>query len=195
MTIIKDGSGRGNEVKVDTTNRLRTRSVSDTSALEALQYGRSFFVSTGIVTLTSDCASQLLHFGNCDCRDIFISQLVQVFGEAKAGCTILTGDYQANLYVNATTGTLICCGACGIVINGNTGSGLTACVTVKVGAEGSTVCGFAATDLHPESKRVEINDLAIIPKGGSVSFGIIPPTGNTSMKTQIGLTFYFIEAT
>ena len=191
MTIIKDGSGAGSEAKVDTTNRLRTRTVSDTSAVEAIQDGRSFFVSTGVVTLTTDSASQLLYVKNCDTRDLFISQLVQVFGAATCGA----GDYQANLYVNSTSGTLICCGACGVVINSNTGSGLTACVIVKVGSEGSTVVGFAATDLHPESKRVEINDLAIIPKGGSVAFGIIPPTGNMSMRTQIGLTFYFIEET
>jgi hypothetical protein len=191
MTLLKDATGTGNGTKVDSTNRLRTRTVSDTSAVEAIQAGRSFFVSTGIVTLCSTCASQLLYLKNCDDRDIFITQLVQVFGASTCG----TGDYQANLYVNATTGTLICCGACGIVINSNTGSGLTADVTVKVGAEGSTVVGFAATDLHPESTRVEINDLAIIPKGGSVAFGIIPPTGNMSMRTQIGLTFYFIEET
>jgi len=194
--IIKDGTGSGSTAEVDSTNRLRTRAVSDTSTIEALQDGRSFFLGTGIVALTTDCASQLLHLQNCDCRDILLTQVIITFGESKnCACVILTGDYKSTLHVNATAGTLICCGACGFVINNNVGSGLTACVIAKVGSEGSTIVGIAATDLHPEAKRIILTNLAIIPKGGSVSFGVIPPTGNASMDAQLGIAFHFIEVT
>lgn len=189
--IIKDGTGSGDTAEVDSTNRLRTRTVNSTSSIEAIEDGRQFFFSTGIINLTTDTASQLIYLKNCDCRSMFIEQIVQVFGASTCG----TGDYKANLFVNSTSGTLICCGAPGFVINSNVGSGLTACVTTAIGAEGSTVVGFPATDLHPNSGRVEIFNLAIIPKGGSLAFGVIPPTGNMSMDTQISLTFYFIEDT
>ena len=98
MTIIKDGTGKGNAAKVDTTKRLNTRAVNNTTAVEALEDGRSFFVSTGIVTLTSDCASQLLYIKNCDARDMFILNLIQVFGASTGG----TGDYKSQLFIGSS---------------------------------------------------------------------------------------------
>ena len=71
MTILKDGSGSGDVAKVDNTNRLRTRSVSDNSVEEAFKDGRAFIFSSLPVTLTTDCVSYIMYLQNCDTRDIF----------------------------------------------------------------------------------------------------------------------------
>ena len=192
MTIIKDGAGSGDVVEVDSTNRLRTRSVSDTGDVEALKDGRAFITATGVVNLTTDCVSFLIHLKNCDDRDIFVYEILSSTGTSTCGA----GDRIHRFAFCPTGGTLICCGASSVISNLNLGSGLNAsCVTATVGAEGSTIVGFSTTSLFPEAARQTLTDVAVVPKGASFAIGVTPPTGNTSMNAYFAIKFYFIEDT
>ena len=195
MTIIKDGSGAGNEAKVDTTNRLRTRTVSDTSIEEAFKEGRAFLFSSGTQTLTTSCESYIMYIQNCDTRDMFAWILITCFGQSVniCGC-VLTGDY-LSAFILCPTGCITTCGTIGVIPNLNLGSGLTACAVGRRGGEGTTACGFANTGFFSGPGRLEVENLLVIPKGKSLALSITPPAGNVSMRGQVTIKFYFVEDT
>ena len=190
MSIIKDGTGTRNTAKVDNTNKLHTRAVSDNGAVESLKEGKAFILSTGVVNLTSDCLSFLIYLKNCDTRPIFVYEILSSTGASTCG----NGDRIHRFAFCPTGGTLITCGACIAVSNLNLGSAICArCVTAHKGEEGSTIAGFATTSLFPEAARQTLTDVAVVPKGGSFAIGVTPPAGNLSMNAYFAIKFYFIE--
>ena len=190
MTIIKDGAGSGDTAKVDSSNKLEVRSIDTTEFQSGIIDGRVFVVSSGVVTLTTACASGLLYLKNCDCRDMLISKLVINLGNSTGGC----GNFTSTITICPTGGTLICCGAVAPAANLNFGSGLSACVTSTAGTEGSTVTGgIPVSDIHALANRREIVDVALLPKGVSLAMSITPPAGNCSVDVNINIAIQFVE--
>ena len=195
MTIIKDGAGSGDVAEVDSTNRLRTRNVSDSSVEEAFKDGRAFIFSSLPVTLTSDCISYIMFLQNDCTRDMFAFLQLTDFGQSvDCMCAVLTSDYQSS-FILCPTGNIVNCGAVGFIANLNLGSGLSATAVGRRGAEGTTACGFANTGFFTGPGRLEVPNLLVIPKGKSFAVAVTPPTGNVSMRAQVTVKFYFIEET
>lgn len=195
MSIIKDGTGTRNTAKVDNTNRLNTRGVSDDSIVEAIKEGRAFLFSSTAVTLTSDCESYLMYLKNCCDRDMFAWLQITSFGQSvDACCVVLTADYRSS-FILCPTGCIVTCGTAGFIPNLNLGSGLTATATGLRGVEGTTATGFANTSFFSGSGdgRLEVLNLLTIPKGKAFAVSVIPPAGNVAMFAQVTVKFYFID--
>ena len=55
--IILDGTGFGYTAKVDNTNRLDVRSVTEPAIVEAAENGDAYFITSGSITLTNTANS------------------------------------------------------------------------------------------------------------------------------------------
>lgn len=189
MTIIlKDGTGTGNQARVDANNRLRTYGVSETEQAHAAKEGRAFNVNTGEITLTSDSESALLYIKNNELKELHIESIV-------IGTNVSTGGSSADaglvtIESNPTGGTLIS-GASAVNINQNRriGDPNTLDVDAYKGTEGSTITG--GTDLAiiyvDDNVRASVPLDLIIPKSQKISISYTPPAGNTSMNLYIAL--------
>ena len=190
VTTIKDGTGTGNNVKVDSTNRLYTRGIETGLFQQALIDGEGFFTSSGVQTLTSANISYLLYLKNNDNRDLLVSLIILNLGVTTGGA----GDVTITSVINPTAGTLISAGATGVPANSNLGSAITADLTILTGSEGLTITdGVKIPSIFPHPVRIEVENSVIVPKGATLAFGATPPAGNTSMKIQIGLQVLFLE--
>lgn len=183
MSIIKDGTGTKRVAKVDATNKLQTRAVTEGAIVESLGNGDTYLVSSPAVTLTTACTSHILFLKNNDDRDLLFDLLITVVGPSTGGTTLP----QAINTINPVCGTLICCGTVSGALNLNLGSSKIADITVTTGTEGSTITGaLTAGGLIPSGPiRLDVEFIVSLPKGQSISFGIKPPASNTNMEAQI----------
>ena len=70
MTRLEDGKGSGREAQVDSSNRLRTHSVSETESLHASEEGQAFNINTGLISITGDAT--LIYFKNNEEKDFVV---------------------------------------------------------------------------------------------------------------------------
>jgi hypothetical protein len=187
MTIIKDGSGTGNEAKVDTDNRLYTKAdVTDNVGTATLE-GDAFVVSSSIVNLTTSCCSQILYLKNNECIDIVLTEFSIIMGNTTGGA----GDFILTFTFCPTGGTIVCCGTVGGALNFNLGSASLLASDVRIGAEGSTIIGGAGgQDLFPNVDRYTVPTRITLTKGDSLSIGIQPPAGNTNVNVSVGAVLF-----
>ena len=192
VSTITDGL-TGNTARVDSENRLHTRSVSVPQAVNASTDGDTFFIDTGMVNLTSDGISYLLHFKNNGLESWGIESWTASFGETDG-----TGDTLNHFTFQASEGTLFSAGAQSAGINLNFGSSNQLDADVIIGAEGLTVTDGNTINptLIPAGTLPHLFPASpiIIAPGSSISSAFQPPTGNTSMNVSMQLVIFRLKA-
>lgn len=189
--VITNGVGNSNKARVDKRNRLHTKAVTVSAYEQAIIDGDSYTIATGIVTLTTDTISYIVYFTNNEERNLVLEIQTLQLGNSING----VGSFHAPATVNPSGGTIITNGADGFAFNRNLSSPNTLDSTVKIGGEGFTIEGGGTlTDLFPNSGRDRTVQKLRIPKGSSIAFGLIPPTGNTSVEIAFSIDLYLDEA-
>jgi hypothetical protein len=127
--VIKDGTGGGNEAKIDDNNRLQTKSVSESSLHDnAVTDAQVYYVSTNgfidINTLNTETA--ILYFKNTSTTKQFVIDTVRTCG---------TQVQKVVMYQNPSTGTIIDNATAGQNTNSNFSSSNSAALTTYKGAD------------------------------------------------------------
>lgn len=187
---IQDGTGTGLRAKVNSSNRLTVDSIETTAESLASSSGDSFNVSNDIVNITSDVETALIHIKNTNSEDWVITRVYFHFGGSTGG----VGSGEFCMIQNATTGTLISGGTAAVPVNANFGSAKLLVGQFLQGTNGSTITDgteFVRTIVpNFTSRNIIPFDSVVIPPGASLSLQFKPPTGNTSLKVQLGVNFF-----
>lgn len=188
---IIDGHGNGYETRVDSEGRLFIIGVAETPIQHASMTAKAYIVSTPTITLTTASASGILYLKNTDPSRTIVLQELRTFlgGSNSSGDVILQG------YKNVTTGTLVSSGTTITPLNQNLGSTIPSVSESKYGAEGSTITDgteIIGAIIQDKTSAGVILDFAI-PNGASFATKITPPSGNTSMKVRMRISFFYDE--
>ena len=187
---IQDGTGTGLRAKVNSSNRLTVDSIETTAESLASSSGDSFNVSNDIIDITSDVETALIHIKNTNSEDWVITRVYFHFGGSTGG----VGSGEFCMIQNATTGTLISGGTAAVPVNANFGSAKLLVGEFLQGTNGSTITDgteFVRTIVpNFTSRNIIPFDSVVIPPGASLSLQFKPPTGNTSLKVQLGVNFF-----
>ena len=187
--MIKDGTGQGYLVQVDSDNKIQTRSINETAELDANENGDAYNLNTGVVNLTDTSETTLIYLKNNETRDFVITAVaIGVWGSANGDGE----DMIATFIRNPTTGDIISGSDVDINSNRNYGSQNSLTADVKKGASGDTKVNG---DNHilvriGESSRSFIGINEIIPQGASFAVNITPPTGNDGMNCYVAVIGY-----
>jgi len=188
-TIIEDGTGKGFSTKVDKTNRLEVRSVSEDATLEGAINGDTFVVGTPYLTQTSDSANGVLYFKFEEDVSLFTKTFSS---QARWASGATFQNYLVNVYTNVNESSLTGTWVDFTPLNTNFGSSNQLDGTFKYGSP-SGAGGF--TGLTPSFQLAfpvnvynQINANLVFPKGVGILLSITPPSGNVQMPVSFSLT-------
>ena len=193
--IIEDGTGSGKMAKVNSGQRLYTRSVSNTEGQEANFDGDAYNINTGYITLTNATETPILYVKNNEDENLMIDAIA--FGVQPSTGGSSTELAYATVVRNPTGGTIIS-NETDVDINSNRnyGSQNTATVDAYKGATGDTLSGggdHIILQLGTGRAFASINE--ILEKGSSLAIKFKPPTGNTSVDVYAALIYFFKNPT
>jgi len=186
--LISDGL-TSKTARVDARNRLHTLAITRQESVDASLEGDTFFITTGLVNLTSNDLSYFLFVKNNEKVDWIIDSLIGGYGATDG-----TGDSFNLFNVGAENGTLISSGFDLPAINLNIGSPEQLDATIKLGGEGSTITDGQNTPptLIPATttfRRFTVGQI-IIPPGTNFSIAYQPPTGNTGQNVDVQIVLH-----
>jgi hypothetical protein len=193
--IIKDGTGTGNQLRVDANNRAHTFSISLSENQEATFSGDNYNLNSGELTLTSANESGVLYLKNTSATDLVIDRLAPSTMASTGG----TGNERLimRVYRNPTGGTLISNATeADILSNKNFGSNEAIDALVYKGVEGATVTGGSLSYIVYVSNggsAVIPVDL-VLPRGTSLAVTFEPTTGNTSQNVYFATSAHYAIA-
>ena len=187
---IQDGKGTGFLAGVDTTNRLQTRTISESIFQNSSKIGSSFFLGTPLINLTTATASAIIYIENNEDVDVMLEEIFFI-SEASTGGV---GNMFRTAWFKNPTDIL---GTLTTSLNQNFGSSAELDVTIKFGAQGAGVSGgtLVAALSFPIQVFNTLSTNLVLPKGTSIAITIQPPASNTSMQVQIGAKTFKIEKT
>jgi hypothetical protein len=189
--IIVDGTGTGNQAKIDTRNRLQVHAVTEPEGLAANRLGSAYNMNTGELTLTSANESAVLYFKNNESKDYIMEAIAVGLGPSTGGAS--TDIPLIKIIRNPTAGTIVDDASnVSINTNRNFGSSNTVSADVYKGAEAKTLTDG---DDHlffyqPANGRLLAEINVVIPKGKSIGVKITPQASNTSMTCYVALIGY-----
>lgn len=190
--IIKDGTGKGYESKVDSKNRLSVRSVSADEEFSAAVAGNAYNLNTGLITgVGSDSA--LLYGKNTGDNDFVVTSLI--VGEFE-GITHSDDPY-LEVYSNPTGGDIISdASAVSVAVNRNLGSPKTLSAIAYKGKNGGTTTGGTSMGIFQltAGARTVIPFTLIVPKNSSLSFKYIANASSGTASIYIALVGFEYEA-
>lgn len=197
MVRIDDGTGTGFGAKVDSKNRLSTRSITVSEPQQQTKEGNSYNINTAVINLSSGSESALLFIKNNEDFDLVLEKLFVSLGKSTAGLS--TENVKVTIVRNPSTGTLISGGVDIEKVNRNFGSSNELTAETKKGAEASTLTdGADIADILAQDGNEVIVDIDLsIPKGSSIGVKITPKAANTSMdivlNARVTLDTFFEE--
>lgn len=188
-TTIEDGSGKGYSTKVDQTNRLEVRAVTEDSALEGSIEGNTYVLGTPFLTQTGTSANGLLYFKPEEDVSLF-AKTFSSQARYASGATIQ--NYVINVYKNVSESSLTGTWVNVTPLNTNFGSSNELEGTFKYGAP-SGAGGFTGLTPSfqlgfPVNVYNQISSNLIFPKGVGVLLAVTPPTGNVEMPVSFSIT-------
>lgn len=134
---IDDGTGAGNQAKVDGNNKLHTFSVVESEAEAAVDKGEHFNINTGSVALTGSTESALFYILNNGSQVMVIDQFVLAVGAGtfadSVAFTVVRDPTGGDVISDAT--------AVDIESNSNFGSSKVLSVDAYKGKDGGTITG------------------------------------------------------
>lgn len=187
--VIKSGKN-GNTADVDDRNRLATIATSEDVSVDSALQGDAFFLTSGVVELTSDSESQIFYIKNDDTNDWVLRDFNTVINQSIGAPDI---EVMTQFTTNPTGGTIIS-GTSFIPANLNLGDSKSLTGVFKKGVEGSSVIG--GISVQPNMYLPNRNNPAasanpiIVAPGTGFAFAIKPATGNTSLKVVFNATVY-----
>lgn len=183
-TIIEDGTGKGFQSKVDSTNKLNVRATVEDSQLEGTLAGDTYVIGTPFLTQTSDTANGLLYFKSDE--DVLI-YAKQFSSQARYAAGASFSNYLINVYSNVSESSLSGTWINFVPLNTNFGSSNTLSGTFKYGSPAGAT-GFSGTPTFqlafPVNEYNQVQTNLAFPKGVGILLAVTPPTGNTSMPVN-----------
>lgn len=189
--IICDGTGTGQQARVDSANRLDVHATQYPEARDENLSGNSYNLNTGEITLTSANESSVMYFKNNESSPYIITSLVVGLGPSTGGAS--TSIPKITVVRNPTAGTVIDDATdVSIRSNRNFGSSNTLTADVYKGAEGKTLTGGGDHLLFYQASggRLFASIEEVLEKGNSIGIQITPQTSNTSMTCYVALVGY-----
>jgi hypothetical protein len=179
MIVIKDGTGSGNQLKVNYKNHLEADVVAQTRIADiSVRTGQAYTIASGFISLTTTASySGVLWIKNTDTegRDMFIEH-IRVCGTGAG--TMSMEAVQCVVYRNPTTGTLISGASSAYKTNNNFGSANEFNGIAYKGADANTITNgdwFTQFTTHiPGHSIIDFNDSIVLPKNSSIGFALKP---------------------
>jgi len=146
-TIIEDGTGKGNSVKVDAENRLFSRSITETEFENAVRKGLAFNVNTKFLPITTAGPTDghaLLYIKNNEDRDIILAAWF-------IGTDLGTNGADLGLmqvFFNPTGGTIVSGGTAITPVNRQGGNSNTIDLDALSGGDSFTATGLGEPVLY-----------------------------------------------
>lgn len=188
-TIIEDGTGRGFQTKVDNTNRLEVRAVTEDSQLEGALNGDTYVVGTPYLTQINDSANGVLYFKFEEDVALFVKTFSSQ-GRYTSGGTFQ--NYLVNVYEGINESSLTGTWVDFTPLNANFGSSNELQGVFKygspAGAGGFTGLTPSFQLAFPINVYNQIQTNLIFPKGTGLLVAVTPPTGNVAMPVSFSLT-------
>mgnify|MGYP005829444851 CR=1 FL=1 len=180
--FLRDGTGTGNLVKKDEQGRLHTDSVARTELQLSANFGRTWNIGTGNLTLTSANASAVMYLKNTGVKNLHIDLYV-ILAKASTGGS---GDLIIEILRNPTGGTILDSPTSITPTNMNFGSAAVPVADIYSGAEGDTLTGEddILRSKTTADNRLLLGIFTVIPQGSSVGIRLTPPPSNTSMDVE-----------
>ena len=194
-TIIQDGTGTGDRLRITPFNRLLAQSVTITEEDDAISRGEGYQIASGPVSFTSSTASSILYTKNDDDRDFVIDRCVLILGSAVGAGT--TDDWTFQVLRNPTAGTLIDNAVAAGISNSNHGSANIPTGLNYKGVQGDTLTDGtgAAQPIKQSIDRIILPLGRRLPKGTSIGFKLTPPAGSTSATALVVTHWWYDEDT
>ena len=191
---IKDGTGFGYLAKVDSTHRLETHAITETTIANAVHRGKAWNVGTGIISLTGNAtASALMYVKNNGSLHLVIDLYVFITGASTGG----SGNMKVEIMRNPTGGTLISAPSGSIdATSMNFGSSNVPNATISYGAEAKTLTGEddILRSQTTASNRLLLGIITHLPGGASVGLRVTTPAGNSAMDIECIMEMYELSA-
>lgn len=178
---ITDGTGKGYSAGVDSTNRLLTSTINETSFEHAAESGDAYFIGIPVITLTTTATSAIFYLQNNEDRPLNLGNFF-IFAEGITGGT--TNSFRVNFHKNPTTiGTIF---SATTALNQNFGSSNELDAVVYYGAQGSGVSGgtIVAQLALPTGQFNNVTANLVLEKGNSFAVSITPVAGTTNLPIQ-----------
>ena len=190
--IIKDGTGTGNQQRVDSNNRSHVFSVELSENQQATFLGDNYNCNTGEITLTSANESAVFYIKNTSATDMVIDRLAPSTMATTGG----TGNerVKVRIYRNPTGGDIITNAVdADMVANKNFGSNETIDALVYKGAEGNTQTGgdLAYIIYVSNGGSAVVGVDLVLPRGTSMCVTMEPTTGNTSQTVYFATSAHY----
>lgn len=188
-TTIEDGTGKGTQAKVDLTNRLEVRAVTEDSRLEGAFNGDTFVIGTPFLTQTGASTNGLLYFQFNENVSLF-SKSFSSQARYASGATF--DNYLITVYKDVDESLLTGTWVDVTPLNSNFGSNNTLDAVIKYGSPAGAA-GFAGLTPvfqlgFPVNQYNQIDTNLVFPKGTGVLLAVTPPTGNVSMPVNFSVT-------
>jgi hypothetical protein len=184
MTVLNDGTGKGNNAKVDGNNRLHTQSVQEAEATHAVEAGDAYNINTGNITFSA--AGTLLFVKNNEDKDLVISAIAVGLGSGT-----LSDSAEITIERNTTGGDLGFSDNTAVDINANRnfGSSKTLDANVYKGKSGGTSTGGndAVLLYQTASSRLFATIDIVVPKGNNIAITIDPKLSSGSVKAYAAI--------
>ena len=191
---IKDGGGKGNSVKVDTSLRMHTAAITRPERDAAVVHGHAYLFVSGFQTLTNTTETAVLYVKNSNGSDLVIANIYCSFGTSTGG----SGNMKFKVYTEVEdTSTIVTNASAARATNlqiGNT-TDFTNGGTAYNGTTGEGVTG--GNSIHtilPMAETVLSFDVPMhLPTSSNMAFTVTPPAGNTSMGIMLAVTGYYLD--
>ena len=192
-TIIQDGTGTGDRLRITPFNRMLVQSVVITEEDDAISRGDGYQIASGPVTFTGANQTAVLYTKNDDDRDFVLDRAVLILGSA-VGATA-TADWTVQVLRNPTGGTIIDNAVAAGISNSNHGSANIPTGLNYKGVESDT---FTDGTGAPQPIKQSIDRIILplgrrLPKGTSIGFRVTPPAGTTSATVLIVTHWWYDE--
>lgn len=191
--FIEGANNPGNKVNVNSEGRIESHSIVISEQSQMAIAGDAYNLNTGNFTLTDDAETALFFIKNdSEEKDLIITRIFVAFGVSTGGST---NSIEGIIMANPPTGGIIASGVENPPQNFNFGSSKVLQITSKTG---TTALGDVTGGNEPvrffftgDNQRHLVGFEAIVlPRGASMAFSLVPPTGNTSMVIQAGANIY-----
>lgn len=194
-TKIKDGTGTGNLVKVNSLNELEVRSVTENVSLDAARRGLGTNLVTGIISLTADTESAVCYVKNTSTAYELVIDVLAV-GVGKVNGTV-TNPVFVRGYHSPTGGTIISDAVAGDVNNNRKiGSPAPFSGLFYKGGEGKTQTGGDLSVLLFQNANGRLAAPLNIIVPTNQSFAVtVTPNGTSGCDIYCALVSYYQEPT
>lgn len=187
--VISDGTGKGNNLKVDSKNRAMTYSVSQSSNEAASKDGDAYNIHTGNIVISG--LSAMIYVKNNETRDLFIENIVVALGTATVS------ELPEVMTYKTITGGDIVTDATQVQMKSNRNYGSPNAIVADTfkGKDGGTIVGEQVGLYHMSAgSRLVANVNKVLPKGATIAIEVDPKLSSGTMKAYVVLVCHLKDS-